>query len=369
MHTKLHIALIFGGRSAEHEISLLSARNIIEQIDRDKYEIILIGMDREGQLFLQEPWPSNPHLQPEKLVLTKHINDMVTFIRGQHRAVLINVMSKAVMQSVDVVFPILHGPFGEDGIMQGLFRLADVPFIGADVLSSAVCMDKDIAKRTLRDAGLPVVPFTTLYRRQRNDIDPATLIKTIGLPCFVKPANMGSSLGISKVKQEKELLTAIDLAFEYDNKVIIEKAIIGRELECAVLGNDDLRSTPPSEIVPKHEFYTYEAKYLDPEGADLITHADVSDELSQHIQTIAKQAFTVLDCNGMARVDFFVTAKNEIYLNELNTIPGFTNISQYPKMWETQGLNNTALIDELIRLALERFDAQKNLLTAPKDIH
>lgn len=361
MHTKLHVALIFGGRSAEHEVSLLSARNIIEAIDRQKYNIILIGMNKEGQMFLQEPWPTNPHLQPEKLTLTHHLNDMVTFVPGQHRSLLINVMSKDVMQSVDVVFPILHGAFGEDGILQGLFRFAEVPFVGADVLGSAICMDKDISKRLLRDAGLPIVPFVTLYHRNRHDIDTAALTKEIGLPCFVKPANTGSSIGISKVKHEKDLLAAIDFAFQHDHKVIIEKYIKGRELECAVLGNDDLRSTPPSEITTTHEFYTYEAKYLDPVGTKTFTQADVTADISEKIQTLAKQAFSVVDCIGMARVDFFLTHKNELYINELNTIPGFTNISQYPKMWEAQGLTNTALIDELITLALARFDAQKNL--------
>jgi len=365
MHTKLHVALIFGGRSAEHDISLLSAYNIIRAIDRNRYEPILIGMSKEGELFLQEPWPTNPHLQPESIILTHHINDMVTFVSGQHRALLINVMSKEVMQSVDVVFPILHGPYGEDGIIQGLFRLAEVPFVGADVLGSALCMDKDISKRVLRDAGLPIAPFVTVYRRDRETLQIDDIVKKLKLPCFVKPANMGSSIGMTKVKHEKDLIAAVDLAFQYDNKVVIEQAIKGRELECAVLGNDELRTTPPAEIIPKGEFYSYEAKYFDPNGAETRTIAEVPAEISEQIQAFAKQVFTLLDCAGMARVDFFLTAKHDIFINEANTIPGFTAISQYPKMWEAQGLSNTALIDELIKLALEHFDSRESLRLDP----
>lgn len=367
MHTKRHLALVFGGRSAEHDISLLSARHVIDAIDRERYDLVLIGMNKQGQMFLQETWPTNPHLQPEKLTMTQHLNDMVTFVRGQHHALLVSVMTKEVMHSLDVVFPVLHGPFGEDGIIQGLCRFADVPFVGSDVLGSAICMDKDISKRILRDAGLPVVPFVTLYRQDASSIDTHAIIKKLGLPCFVKPANMGSSIGIVKVNQADDLKKAIDTSLLYDHKVIVEQAIVGRELECAVLGNRELKSTPPAEITTTHEFYTYEAKYFDPEGSTTYAQADVSKAIATEIQDLAKQAFKVLECAGMARVDFFLDKNNKLYINELNTIPGFTQISLYPKMWETAGLNSRQLVDTLVDLALEHFDSQAGLLVAPKE--
>jgi D-alanine-D-alanine ligase len=263
---------------------------------------------------------------------------------------------------IDVVFPVLHGPFGEDGTVQGLLKLANLPFVGAGVLGSAVGMDKDVMKRLLRDAEIPVGKFLVF---QRGDtLSYGKIKKQLGLPLFVKPANLGSSVGISKVSKKREFRAAIDEAFRYDNKVIIEEYIDGREIECSVLGNDEPAASLPGEIVVRHDFYSYDAKYIDDQGARLEIPAKLSRSVIRKIRKIAVRAYKALCCEGMARVDFFVQANGRVLVNEINTSPGFTKISMYPKMWEASGLSYPRLIDRLIRLALERARCERRLRTS-----
>jgi D-alanine-D-alanine ligase len=262
---------------------------------------------------------------------------------------------------VDVIFPILHGPFGEDGTLQGLLKLANIPFVGASVLGSAVGMDKDVMKRLLREAGILIGKFSTI--KADNIPTYEKVIKNLGQPFFIKPANMGSSIGVSKVKEKKDYQKAIQEAFNYDGKIILEENIVGREIECAVLGNDDPAASIPGEIIPSHDFYSYEAKYLDENGARLEIPAKLSNQLVKKIQLLAIKTFEVLSCEGMSRVDCFLRENGDILVNEINTIPGFTSISMYPKMWEASGISYPDLIDKLIQLAFERFEEEKKLKT------
>lgn len=365
MLTKIRIGILFGGKSAEHNVSLQSALNVINAIDKKKYEVTLIGIDKRGQWYLQEPLSTLPTQQPTHLTVTTHLNDWVTLVPGQNHALLTGLMTKEQITALDVIFPVVHGPYAEDGTIQGLMRLANLPFVGSDVLSSAICMDKDIAKRLMRDAGIPVAKFITVYRRELEELDEAHIIKTIGLPCFVKPANMGSSIGISKVTEAADLRKAINEAINFDFKVIIEEAIVGREIECGVLGNDDPIASVPGEIIPHADFYTYDAKYVDPNGADVVTIADLSATVKKKVQTLAIKIFQTLDCDGMARVDFFLKKDGTLLFNEINTIPGFTHISQYPKMWEATGIPYGELIDRLVQLAMEKFDQRQAIKISP----
>ena len=325
MSNKLRVGIIFGGKSAEHEVSLRSAQNVIDALDKEKYEPVLIRVEKNGEF----PVAFTP----------------------EHGALI-----------CDVAFPVLHGPFGEDGTVQGMLKLANIPFVGASVLGSAVGMDKDVMKRLLRDAGLPIGKF--LVVRGGETCVYADTVATLGLPLFVKPANLGSSVGISKVRNEEEFYRAIADAFLYDRKILLEEFIKGREIECAVLGNEQPVASVPGEIIPHHEFYSYEAKYLDENGAGLETPANLSDDLIQKVQTLAVRAFRVLECEGLGRVDFFLKPNDDVVINEINTIPGFTSISMYPKMWEASGMSYTQLVDRLIELALERFAKEQKLKTS-----
>lgn len=367
MTTKIRVGVLFGGKSAEHDVSLQSARNVINALDKKKYEVILIGIDKRGQWYIQEPTATLPHQQPAQLTVTTHLNDWVTIVPGQSHTLLTGLMTKEQVTALDVIFPVVHGPFGEDGTIQGLMKLVNVPFVGSDVLSSAICMDKDISKRLARDAGIPIPKFVTLYRRDLPTLKEEQIIKEVGLPCFVKPANMGSSVGISKVKTKTELRAAIDKAMLFDHKVLVEEGIEGREIECAVLGNDDPIASTPGEIIPKAEFYTYEAKYFDPEGAEVIAIADLPADIVKKVQMMALKVFKTFDCDGMARVDFFLKKDGTLLLNEINTIPGFTRISQYPKMWEASGIPYAELVDRLIQLAMEKFDQRQTIKISPED--
>jgi D-alanine-D-alanine ligase len=265
---------------------------------------------------------------------------------------------------VDVVFPVLHGPFGEDGTIQGLLKLANLPFVGAGVLGSAVGMDKDVMKRLLRDANIPIAKFLVFERREAGKIRPANVARVLGIPFFVKPANLGSSVGITKVSDRRQLGPAIKEALRYDNKILIEENIPGREIECSVLGNENPIASLPGEIITRHDFYSYDAKYVDQKGAQLVIPAELPKRTLKEVQAIAVKSFKVLGCEGMARVDFFLRDGREIFVNEINTIPGFTQISMYPKLWEASGLPYGKLIDRLIQLALERFRREKALRTS-----
>jgi D-alanine-D-alanine ligase len=363
MKKKLRVAILFGGKSAEHEISLISARNIVEAMDKKKYEIVSIGIDKQGRWFFDEGARLLRGQNPT-LVKFHGRSNFTAIVPGATQRPMIRLVPRRALSEVDVVFPVLHGPFGEDGTVQGLLKLANVPFVGAGVLGSAVGMDKDVMKRLLRDAGIPIAKFMVFERSAASKIDLAEVRRSLGLPFFVKPANLGSSVGISKVSNKRQLGAAIREAFRYDTKILIEENIRGREIECSVLGNEHPIASLPGEIVTRHDFYSYDAKYLDEKGAQLLIPADLSQRLVKVVQELAVRSFKALCCEGMARVDFFLRNDGEVFVNEINTIPGFTKISMYPKLWEASGLPYAKLIDRLIRLALDRFRKEKNLRTS-----
>lgn len=365
MPTKIRVGIIFGGRSAEHEISLQSAQNIFDAIDKEKYQPVLIGIDKTGKWFINE---TSKFLlkggNSKQLKLNKESSQNIALV-PQNEGGIVNLDSHKLENKIDIAFPILHGPFGEDGTVQGLLKLANIPFVGAGVLGSAVGMDKDIMKRLLRDAGIPIAKFLVLRENDQSSYDEVT--KKLSSPLFVKPANLGSSVGVTKVHNQNEFQKALEEAFQYDRKILIEQFIDGREIECSVLGNIDPIVSVPGEVIPKHEFYSYEAKYIDESGAILEIPAKLSDKQINKFKELAIATFKTLACEGMARVDFFLKTNGEIFVNEINTIPGFTSISMYPKLWEASGISYTKLIDRLIQLALERFEKEQKLSTTIKE--
>jgi D-alanine-D-alanine ligase len=361
MKKKVRVAILFGGKSAEHEISLLSAKNIVEAIDKKKYDVVLIGIDKKGQWYVTEDDRLLQKVESPRPIKLDRASHAVALVPGKNRTPLVRLSARAEVGVLDVVFPVLHGPFGEDGTVQGLLKLANVPFVGAGVLGSAVAMDKDVMKRLLRDAGIRTARFLVLRHSAQSRIDFASIERELGLPIFIKPANLGSSVGIHKVRDERQFGAAVRDAFQYDQKILVEEYIQGREIECSVLGNDDPIASVPGEIIPRHEFYSYEAKYLDENGAVLEVPAKLPAPIAKEIQEISIKAFKALCCQGMARVDFFLRNNEEVIVNELNTIPGFTKISMYPKLWEASGISYTELIDRLIQLALERFKREQEL--------
>ncbi|MGJ8514100.1 D-alanine--D-alanine ligase A [Carnimonas sp. R-84865] len=354
---KLRIALIFGGNSTEHEVSLQSAKNIAAALDTSRFEIVPVGITKQGQWLVAER--DDSFLQhaddPERIALapsSKALTLAPACSDGQWR------VGDTALAGIDVALPVVHGGNGEDGSLQGLLNILDIPYVGSDVLGSAVCMDKDIAKRLLRDAGIPVAPSVTVTRQSRRRLDSQAIIDELGLPLFVKPASQGSSVGVTKVKQADELAAALDDAFIYDHKVLVEKAIDGREIECAVLGNSDGRELPKAsvcgEIVLHDEFYSYATKYISASGAGLSIPAELNADIAEQVRQTAVDAFQVLECQGLARVDFFVTEDGNLMINEVNTLPGFTRISMYPKLWEASGLPYDQLLTRLVELAIER---------------
>jgi D-alanine-D-alanine ligase len=361
MNKKIRLAILFGGKSAEHEVSLQSAKNVVAAIDKNKYEIILIGIDKKGHWHLNEASNFLLHENNPKLIRLNEKTDQVALVHRDKEEQLVNLSTFQSTGPVDVAFPLLHGPLGEDGTVQGLLKLADVPFVGSSVLGSAVAMDKDITKRLLRDAGIPTANFRMFKKSTADKIIFEEITNALGLPLFVKPCNLGSSVGISKINNINQFKKAIRLAFEFDNKILIEEYINGREFECSVLGNENPIASFPGEILPQHDFYSYNAKYIDDEGAIVKAPADLSDDLVKKVQNLAIKVCDVLNCEGMARVDFFLKENNELYVSELNTIPGFTRISLYPKLWELSGIPYSELIDRLIQLALERYKNEKKL--------
>ena len=363
MSKKLRVAILFGGQSAEHEVSLISARNILEAMDKKKYEIISIGIDKTGRWFFDEGQRLLSARARAEAKLPRQ-SASTAVVPGAKPSPMIQLSPRRALRRIDVVFPVLHGPLGEDGTVQGLLKLANVPFVGAGVLGSAVGMDKDVMKRLLRDAQIPVPKFLAFERGAQNEIDFAQVERRLGLPIFVKPANLGSSVGISKVANKKQFPGAIKEAFRYDNKILLEESIQGREIECAVLGNEHPIASLPGEIITRHDFYSYDAKYIDEKGARLVIPVELPKPIVKQVQQLALRTFKVLCCEGMGRVDFFLRQEREILVNEINTIPGFTKISMYPKLWQASGIPYAKLIDRLIELALERFQREKNLRTS-----
>jgi len=359
--SKLRVGIIFGGRSAEHEVSLQSARNIVDALDRERFEPVLIGIDKNGHWHLNDTSNFLINQENPALIALNQSNRELAVVPGKASQQLVETSSQELLGHVDVIFPIVHGTLGEDGCLQGLLRMADLPFVGSDVLGSAVCMDKDISKRLLRDAGLAVTPFITLSRATAARTDFALAQSKLGLPMFVKPANQGSSVGVSKVTSEAEYSAAIELALGFDEKVLVESAVSGREIECAVLGNDQPIASGCGEIVVGSGFYSYDSKYIDDQVAQVVVPADLSEEVSERIRALAVEAFQVLGCSGLARVDVFLTQGGEVLINEINSLPGFTRISMYPKLWQAAGMTYSELVSRLIELALERHAARQAL--------
>jgi D-alanine-D-alanine ligase len=352
MERKLRVALLFGGRSAEHDVSLMSAANVFRALDPARYEVVPIAVARTGAWMLC--------LLPDGRFPTQVPADgpLITLLPGGGGRLVIALPDATVEppSPVDVIFPVLHGPFGEDGSVQGLAELAGVPFVGASVFASAAAMDKDAAKRLLRDAGLPIPRFRVVTPADNPSF--AELIAELGRPLFVKPARLGSSVGVGKADTAEEFAAALAEAFRHDRKVLIEECMRGREVECGVLEDADgtLTTSLPGEIVPtnRYAFYTYEAKYLDEHGAELKVPADLPKAVVERVQDLAVRAFQALGCEAMARVDFFLRPDMSVLINEVNTIPGFTNISMYPLAFKASGVSYSELVDRLIQHALAR---------------
>jgi D-alanine-D-alanine ligase len=355
------VAVLFGGRSAEHEVSCISARSVIDALDPDRTEVVPIGIGRDGRWHRQSGPPALPAETGRMPEVTDGSGTTVELAGEEGSSEL--VAADGSREPIDVVFPVLHGPFGEDGTVQGLLELAGVPYVGAGVLGSAIGMDKDVQKRLFVQAGLPVGPFETVHEKEWGD-DPQSVeaaAEALGYPLFTKPTNLGSSVGVSKVDDAGELAAGLAEAFRYARFAIVERAAeSAREIECAVLGNDEPVASVAGEIVPDgHDFYDYEAKYLDEHGAQLQIPADLKPGVLEDVQRLAVTAFRTIRCAGMARVDFFLMGEDELWLNELNTVPGFTSISMYPKLWEASGLPYGDLVERLLDLAVERHEAEQ----------
>lgn len=358
---KTRVGIICGGRSSEHEVSLQSARNILDALDRTRFEVTLIGIDKDGHWHVSDPDSFLLHADDPARIALHRSGTAVAVHPGLERQQLVPTEPARALEQIDVVFPIVHGTLGEDGSLQGLLRMANLPFVGSGVLGSAVAMDKDVAKRLLRDAGLAVAPFACFTQASAARADYAALVAELGTPLFVKPANQGSSVGVSKVRTEAEFHTALALALTFDHKALVEAAIVGREIECAVLGNDAPEASVCGEVVVHDDFYSYDTKYISATGADTVVPAAISDAAQAQIRAIAVRAYQALDCAGLARVDVFLTEAGEVVINEINTLPGFTRISMYPKLWAASGLGYTALISRLLDLALERHAHERTL--------
>jgi D-alanine-D-alanine ligase len=364
---KTRIGVIFGGRSGEHEISIRSARTVIEQIDKDKYEVVPIAISKEGKWL--NPVDALAMLPPStQELLTAQIGSYPretvallgdTSFKGLTRIEAANGEDRST--ALDVVFPVLHGTFGEDGTIQGLFEMADIPYVGCGVLASACGMDKVVMKTLLRDAGLPICRYVWFLRSEWERAGQAAIEQVrakLGFPCFVKPANLGSSVGVSRADDEISLREAVELAAEYDRKIIVEEALEMREIECAVMGNDEPRASLPGEYIINDEskkFLDYTEKYSGTGNNDFVVPAPISDELTKKVQEMAIRAFKAVDGSGLARVDFFLRSDNgALLVNEINTLPGMTESSGFPKMWEGTGLEFSQVIDGLVTLAIER---------------
>ncbi|WP_179957731.1 D-alanine--D-alanine ligase family protein [Exilibacterium tricleocarpae] len=353
MNDKINVAIVFGGQSAEHKVSLQSAFNLIEVIDRSKYHPFLLGIDRAGVWFLYPDFYAVANRRQPVPRATKNGVREVALVRKNGCVQVLDLDTFDGLGQVDVIMPVLHGPSGEDGCLQGLAQMLGVPCVGSGVLSSAVCMDKDICKRLLQHGGIEVADYLVLDRDHNVGFD--KLVRKLGSPLYVKPANMGSSIGVSKVASPEALAAALAMAFRYDSKVLVERAVQGREIECAVIGNDYPRVSKPGEVVVKYDYYSYTAKYLDSQGAELKVPADLDDLTTKMIQELAADVYTLLGCQGMARIDMFLTEADEVIVNEVNTVPGFTHISMFPKLWQAGGMNGRELLDHLILSAVDNY--------------
>ena len=376
----LRIALVFGGRSAEHEISLLSAYNVLAALtksdqtmekdakdanaginEKSKYEVVAIGITRQGNWLLADNWQSLLITKGAlPAVLSEDLGPRLALVPG-HPGFFYNLESHQAIE-VDLIFPVLHGPYGEDGSLQGLVKQLGLPIVGNNVLSSAIAMDKDIMKRLLLQSQIPVADYLVFQDHEQDKADFKNICCKIGLPFYIKPANQGSSVGIHRISQANEFLPALQDAFSYDHKVLVEQNITGREIECAVLGNETYEASLVGEVVTEDGFYSYQAKYMKGSNVRLDMPAKLSLQEQQYAQQVALKTAKILGLQGMARVDMFLESKGRIIVNEVNTIPGFTGISMYPGLWKKSGLSLLALLDRLLALALEREEKQKKIL-------
>lgn len=361
---KKTIALIFGGKSAEHEVSLRSAKNVSDALDKDQFSPVLIGISKEGSWYRFPDMGvfSNVAIEDKALPASA---EPVALISLQGKPVLYSLKDQS-KTNLDCAFPIMHGTMGEDGTIQGLFKMVQIPFVGCGVWSSAAGMDKEVMKRLLAEAKIPNARYMLLTPWQNNSW--SEISAKLDSPFFIKPANAGSSVGVHKIKNEAEFADKLKDAFQFDTKVLAEEFIQGRELECSVMGHNHApKASLPGEVIPQHEFYSYEAKYVDDNGALLQIPAKLEADVVKRLQAMAEKTFHVMGCDGLTRVDFFLKPNGELYINEINTIPGFTKISMYPKMWEATGLSYKDLITGLIRLAFEKFEADQKLKTSYLD--
>ena len=352
-----NIAIIFGGHSSEHEVSINSARNIFKAMDKSKFTPVLLGVSKQGT------WYSINEKDFETL---ESINDnkmsqenCVTLIRSQSKVFCLNLQNQQ-RQELNCAFNIIHGTNGEDGTMQGHLKILGLPFVGCGVMGSAIAMDKEVMKIVMTAAGIPNSRWAVLKSHEPADFD--KIVKQLGLPFFIKPANAGSSVGVHKIKSKDDFAVKLKDAFKYDHKVLAEEFIDGREVECSVMGlNQKPEAAVPGELVVKHEFYSYEAKYLDPNGAEIVIPAKVTPEQTEQIRNLAVKTYEALYCDGLTRVDFFLKKDGSLTVNEINTLPGFTKISMYPMMWQAKGLGYSDLITKLIQLAFDKNDFENKL--------
>lgn len=358
---KIRVAILYGGRSAEHQISLLSAKNVVDSIDRDKFEPVLIAIDKSGKWHYRDEAMSLLHPDDPKKIAIDNIGVEVVLSHNTDDHRLLKVNTEESLEKIDVIYPVLHGTYGEDGSVQGLAKLANLPCVGCGILGSALGMDKDIMKKILRDAGIGIADFFT-FRKYKQNPSYQEVVDRLGNELFIKPANLGSSVGVSFVTNEEEFNAAIALGFKYDRKVIVEEKIVGREIEVAVLGNDEPLASIAGEIIPKSSWYSFENKYVDAEGARLAIPAELDDATMDAIRQLAIDTYTQLECSGMTRVDFFMKEDGSFIINEVNTLPGFTSISMYPKLWEYSGIPQKELITKLIEYAIDRQEKENELM-------
>lgn len=358
---KLKIGIVFGGKSPEHNISLLSANNVVANIDREKYEVVLLAIDKDGVWHLNEGELVLDNAgDAQNVSLPQYDNEVVLSQNyGDHS--ILDKSTGEVVAEIDVLYPVLHGAFGEDGAIQGLAKVAGLPCVGCSILGSSAGMDKDVTKRLLRDAGIGVADFVTLRKGYNDHLTYDEVKAKIGGELFIKPANLGSSVGVSFVDNEADYIAAVKEGFEYDPKVIVEEKINGREIECAVMGNEKPEASVIGEILPKTEWYTFENKYVDDDGAGLEIPAKITKEETERARSIAINSYVNLECCGLTRVDMFLKEDGEIVVNEINTLPGFTKISMYPKLWSHSGIEYQDLITKLIELAIDRFEKEERL--------
>ncbi|MGW8121865.1 D-alanine--D-alanine ligase family protein [Roseivirga echinicomitans] len=353
--SKIRVAVVFGGRSTEHEISLISAQGILKNINRDLYQVIPLKIDIRGRWFLQK----------SEDVHSKQ-NTPITLTQGDKGAAILENGTGKILQEIDIVFPVLHGVFGEDGTIQGMLKMLDVAFVGCGVLASSTCMDKDVTKRLLRDANIAIAPYVCATWTHQPSFEKVE--QELGLPLFIKPANLGSSVGVHKVNSKTEFESALKDALTYDSKVLIEQNINGREIEVAVMGNEKPQASLPGEIVNTSGFYDFESKYVSKDASSIHIPAKLKEDEIIELRETAKKAYTTLGCEGLARVDFFISSDGTIMINEINTLPGFTPISMYPKMWEATGVGYSELIELLIQFGLERFEREQQLKIVAREV-